>query len=314
MRIITDIKERSLLPLMAGKHTRHHAGLMIRAWLIGWVLIPLISTIAAPSLPRSGAHASIEDPSFDEPNGGIREAIPEKYWKRYQEWKKEFLSTETGKSQWEKYAQNTRFLLTITVSQDDQNGAATGKYVWDHSGVLVTAEITLGCRIDQGYPRYQDYPVLNSLTLFAARYVENSRNILAAAKIAHEFGHVNNTARSDGALFQLQNQLISAYISILLSNGYDTRDPLLIELGHQMGGTAVEICENRESSGEANALLYLRDKIAEKRLPCSIFTRIKENVELLAKSHAQRFVQITGSKSTVDPCASQRLPRLVAKQ
>ena len=81
-----------------------------------------------------------------------------------------------------------------------------------------------------------------------------------------------------------------------------------------MGGTSVEIWENRESWGEANAMLYLSDKIAKKRLPCSIFTRIKQNVESLAESYAQRFVQIFESKSTMAPCASQKLPRLVAKQ
>ena len=303
-----------MLPLMAGKHARHHAGLMILAWLVGWVLIPLNSTIGAPLLLQSNAHARIEAPSFDGPNGGIREAIPEKYWKRYQEWKREFLSTETGRSQWEKYAHKTRFLLTITVSRDNQNAAATGKFVWDASGVLVAAEITLGCRIDQGYPSYQDYPVLNSLTLDAARYAENSRNILAAAKIAHEFGHINQMAGTDGALYQLQSQLVPVYVSVFLVSGYNTEDPRLIELARQMGGMPVQLWENREYWAEANAMLYLRDKIAEKRLPCSIFTRIKQNVELRADAYAQRFVEITESKSTLAPCDQERLPRLVAKQ
>jgi len=54
--------------------------------------------------------------------GGIREEIADKYKKRYQEWKDEFLSTETGRAQWEIYEHNPRLVLTLTISHEIQMG------------------------------------------------------------------------------------------------------------------------------------------------------------------------------------------------
>jgi len=83
-------------------------------------------------------------PASDE--GGIKEVIPAKYATRYLAWKKDFLSTEAGREQWDIYAKNQEFTLTITVSRENAEGAATGKYRWDPSGKLVAATITLGDR------------------------------------------------------------------------------------------------------------------------------------------------------------------------
>ncbi len=118
--------------------------------------------------------------------GCIKEVIPDKYKKRYQEWKKEFLASGIGRSQWEIYAHHPRLVLTITVSGDRRNGAITDKFKWDDSGNLIAATITLG-KSDEGYPPPFYYPVLRSLKSF----VESgsiSEHVLAAAKIAHEFG------------------------------------------------------------------------------------------------------------------------------
>lgn len=224
--------------------------------------------------------------------GGLKEVIPDKYKERYQAWKNEFLASETGQAQWQKYEQNTDFTLTITVSKEDRNGAGSGKYKWDDSGRLVAATITLGSRIDEGYPNPIYYPVMNSLAQCTLSYAV-SGNILAAAKIAHEFGHVNRMVATDAALYKTQTQLMPAYNKILLTNGRNTQDPRLVDLAHQMGGTPVEIWEDREYWGEVNAMLYLRDRITKENEQRALFTKIIRTVELYAKGYVDRFDQAT---------------------
>jgi hypothetical protein len=229
-------------------------------------------------------------------NGGIREAIPERFKGKYEVWKSEFLSTELGRRQWETYANNAGCVLTIAVSQDNRHGASSGKYKWDDTGQLVAATITLGSRLDDGYPNPIYYPVMNSLAPPELSYVVGG-NVLAATKIAHEFGHVNRTASSNGERYLLQSQLIPQYNRILLSNGRNTRDPRLVELARQMGGTPVEIWEDGEYWGEANAMLYLRDRLTKENLRCSLFTRIKRTVALYAENYAERFDRIAQSSA-----------------
>ena len=241
---------------------------------------------------RELARATGEPGAFHRPSGGgIKELVPDKYKERYREWKNEFLYTEVGRAQWQSYEHHEHFTLTIIVSCDDRNGAGTGKYKWNDSGELVAATITLGCRIDEGYPNPIYYPVMNSLSPRDPSSVI-SRNILAAAKIAHEFGHIKQAMSRDGSLYILQNQLMPVYNQILLSNGRNTRDPRLIEMAQRMGGTPVEIWEDREYWGEANAMLYLRDRITKESEQRAIFTRILRTVEVFAKNYVERFDQI----------------------
>src|ERR1044072_2465987 len=134
--------------------------------------------------------SSLEPPSGADEHGGIKEEIPDKYRDRYEEWKREFLSTEVGRKQWAAYARNTRFTLTINVSRDNEHGAMTGRYKWNDSGELTSVTITLGSELDEGYPNPVYYPVMNSLGWEGAEYLV-SGSMLAATKIAHEFGHVN---------------------------------------------------------------------------------------------------------------------------
>jgi hypothetical protein len=234
-----------------------------------------------------GANASPSAPS----GGGIKEVIPDKYKERYQAWKNEFLDAGTGRRQWDAFEQDTHFTLTINVSCDDRNGAGTGKYKWNDAGQLIAATITLGCRIEEGYPNPIYYPVMNSLSPRDPSLAVN-KNILAAAKIAHEFGHIKQVLSADGALYRLQNQLMPVYNKILLSNGRNTLDPRLIDLAQQMGGTPVEIWEDREYWGEANAMLYLRDRITKESEQRVLFTRIIRTVEVYAKNYVERFDQI----------------------
>lgn len=236
--------------------------------------------------------------------GGIKEVIPAKYAARYLAWKKDFLSSEAGKAQWAVYEGNPHFTLTITVSRENAEGAATGKYRWDQSGQLVAATITLGSRLDNGYPNPIYFPVMNSL-ISTESVVPINGNTLAATKIAHEFGHVIRTAQVDAHLYQLQSQLIPQYNKIFLANGRKAADPRLVELASQMGGTPVMIWEDREYWGETNAMLYLRDRITENNMRCSLFNRIRHSVDLYAKQYEQRFFDIAQASPSMKLCGWQ---------
>ena len=255
--------------------------------------------VAAPeSSARGAADSPTRGRSHAASGGGIREEIPDRYRARYGEWKNEFLSTDMGRRQWESYALDKQFTLTITVSDENQHGATTGKYRWSDSGRLIGATITLGSEINQGYPDPVYYPVMNSLSLGGITTYTGG-GVLAATKIAHEFGHVNQAAGVDGRLYQLQNQLMPLYKTIFLSNGHDTHDPRLIKLASEMGGTSVEVWEDREYWGEANAMRFLRDRISERALRCTLFAKIKRTVEEYAENYAERFNQIAHLKPSL---------------
>ncbi|MDQ3650635.1 MAG: hypothetical protein M3458_10280 [Acidobacteriota bacterium] len=239
-----------------------------------------------------------------ESKGGIREDIPEKYTVRYQEWKKEFLSTEAGRKQWDTYEHDSRFTLTITVSRDNSQGATTGKYTWDDSGRLTAANITLGSRIDEGYPNPIYFPVMSSLTPKGSFDVIGG-NILAATKIAHEFGHLTHTAAADSTLFGLQNSLMLDYNKLFLSNGRNVRDSRLVDLAQRMGGTPVEIWEDREYWGETSAMRYLHDRLTDESVRCVLFSRIKQRVDLYAKNYHERFLQVAQTSASTSRCGWQ---------
>jgi len=227
----------------------------------------------------------------DDLPGGIREEIPAKYLSRYQQWKEEFLSTEAGRNQWDSYQKNSSFTLNIIVSRDNSEGATTGKYKWNDAGQLISATITLGMRLDEGYPNPIYFPVMNSLVPNDS-FARISGNTLAATKLAHEFGHVNRTGKVDSAVYQLQSQLIPQYNKIFLSNGRNANDPRLLELTEKIGGTPVQIWEDREYWGEANAMMYLRDRVTEESVRCTLFSKIRHSVDLYAKDYEPRFLEI----------------------
>ena len=242
-----------------------------------------------------GRAASVSD------GGQVREVIDKKYQKRYQEWKNEFLSTDIGRAQWEMYAHHPRLVLTITVTDNNPQGASTGKYKWNDSGDLIAATITLGSQVNQGYPSAVYYPVMNALQPFESASLING-TVLAAAKIAHEFGHVMKIAGTPEPLYHLQAQLAPVYNKIFLSNGYNTQDPRLVALARQMGGNPVEVWEDREYWGEANAMLFLRDRVAKEKYHCRLFGKIKRAVEEYAKNYEERFAEIAKAQGALYPC------------
>jgi hypothetical protein len=197
-------------------------------------------------------------------SGTLVEIIPIQYQKRYNRWKATFLSADTGSRLWLKYADSPTFHLTITVSESEGSGACVVGFEWNE-GKLVAATIILGHQLDRGYPSRCYYPVLSSLELFRDNLQLHPDHILAAAKIAHEFGHVNLVASADRATYQLQNELSSVYVSHFLSNGRSVDDPMLIDLAIRMGGTPDLIWARREYGAETWALRYLLEKLATNR-------------------------------------------------
>jgi hypothetical protein len=232
-------------------------------------------------------------------DGGIREEIPVKYKERFERWKEELLSTQTGRDQWNGYVNNKNFILTIVVAANKNKGAGTDKFLWDDSGKLVGATITLSAGIEEGYPNPIYYPVLNSLSTDASLFSISGR-IVAATKLSHEIGHVNQASVANMKVLQLQNRLIPVYNSIFLGNGLNSRDKKLVELAEQMKGTPVEIWESREYWSEVNAMVYLNERISKEDFYCYVFKKIKRNIETYAKAYEGRFAQYT--EVTSSPC------------
>ena len=250
--------------------------------------------------PASADVTRVSSDSLSGPN--LKESIDPRFAKRYSQWKNEFLAAEIARVQWELYAKHPHLTLTITVRPDNKHGAGTGNYKWNENGELIEATIFLGSQIDSGYPSSIYYPVMNALEPYEANQMI-SRNVLAATKIAHEFGHVMKIADTPEDLYKLQIKLVPVYNKIFLSNGHNVNDPRLVELARQMGGNPVEIWEDREYWGEANAMLYLRDRMAKEGFQCRLFNKIKRMVEQYAKRYEDRFTEIAKSRGVNYSCS-----------
>ena len=231
-------------------------------------------------------------------DGGIREEIPIKYRERFEKWKSELLATEWGREQWDKYANNRSFVLTIVVS-GNRKGAGTDKYLWNDEGKLVGATITLSSALADGSPPPIYYPVLNSLSTETITH-SISGQIIAATRMSHEIGHVNQTSEGSMKLIQLQNKLIVQYNSIFMENGLNSRDTRLLDLADQMNGTPVQIWESREYWSEVNAMLYLSQRISKESFYCLVFRKIRRNIETHAKAYENRFSKYP--EFTNSPC------------
>jgi hypothetical protein len=208
-----------------------------------------------------------------EPSGShVKELIPAKYKQRYVKWKNEYLSTLSGWSQWQRFALNSDVALTITISTKEAEGARVNAFQWDENGKLLAATIVLGNKLDSGYPSSVNYPITCSLAP-GNLPSEVKGKILAATKLAHEFGHLNQIMNMDGRLYKLQNQLMLEYNAIFNANGRNTQDPRLLELADRMHGTPVSIAQDRESWAEIGAILFLEEKLREEyklKMPRSI--------------------------------------------
>jgi hypothetical protein len=128
--------------------------------------------------------------------------------KRYEDWKTKFLSTEAGRNTWQKYADDKNFTLDIVVTDrgsDDKNKSAqVENFKFDAKGNFIGATMTLGNNLGgTGTINSSNYPVTSTL-------VSADAHTLAAAKIGHEFGHLEDF-RSMGSTFYEQQTIIDAY-------------------------------------------------------------------------------------------------------
>jgi len=232
----------------------------------------------------------------------IEEVIPPQHRGKYQKWKREFLATETGRRLWDAYDHHPTLTLIIRVSQDLATGASTGEFRWDASGNLTNATITLGCKIDSGYPASVYYPVLSSLKGLDP-FCAFGGPILAAAKMAHEFEHVNQ-ASAGGIAYRDQNEMAYAYEALFSVNGYKTNDPRLLELAEKMGGTPVEIFEYREHRSETQAMRYLLERLENDKLRRVFLVSVKKTMNRVAHSFQQPFAEVVQSIDLSRPVLS----------
>jgi hypothetical protein len=230
------------------------------AWL-GLAVLLLIS-YPAPAYSR----ASNPSPGAAADSSGcanLKEQVPKKYRGRYDRWKAVFLSSEIGRQLWLGYACDPSFRLKIVVSDSMGKGGKIefDDYQWTE-GRLTAATIILGHRLDRGYPEAVHYPVLGSLYYLRSGWdAGRPDDILAAAKIVHEFGHVDRAAKADPTRFRLQNELSEVYVSRFRKNGYDVNDPALAEIVALMGGEPTLLTAQREYWAETYALRYLLTKL-----------------------------------------------------
>lgn len=232
-------------------------------------------------------------------DGGIREDVPAKYRPRFEKWKAELLSTNFGRADWERYSKRSDFTLTIKVTNDRGKGAGTDKFKWDDRGNFIGATITLGADLDEGYPTPVYYPVLNSLSPIGIPFSIDGR-ILAATKLSHEIGHVNQVAEANVAAIQLQNKLMPQYYSIFLNNGRNSNDEKLLDIVDKIGGTPIEIWESREYWSEVNAMLFLHERLGKEVFYCNVLNKVRQNLKDYARAYEQRFDQVAEYSNS--PC------------
>lgn len=237
-------------------------GLAGAAWL-GLAVLPLVSS-PAPAYAR-GNSPSLSEAAVSASGAcaNLREQIPGQYRGRYERWKATFLSADAGRRLWLDYACNPAFRLTIIVSDSLGMGGEIklDDYRWDGDR-LTAATIVLGHRLDRGYPDSFYYPVLNSLSCLTTGWdAGRPDDILAAAKIAHELGHVDQAAKAEPTRYRLQNELGQVYASHFRANGFDADDPALAEMAARMGGEPTILSGQREYWAETYALRYLLSKL-----------------------------------------------------
>jgi len=216
----------------------------------------------------------------------VKELIPSEYKKRYQKWKTEYLSASVGREQWERFALNPHFELTITFSKQQAHGAKV-EFHWDDFGHLIAATILLGNKLDSGYPSAINYPITCSLSPGNLPPEVNGK-ILAATKLSHEFGHLNQVMSMDGRIYQMQNTVMLQYMRIFNGNGFNVHDPVLVALAEQMGGTPVSISQNREHWAEAGAIEYLQQRLPKLNKRSKIPNAVKDAIEAYQSTYGDR--------------------------
>jgi hypothetical protein len=225
-------------------------------------------------LRQVGKNREPKDPVSTPTDGGIREEFPEKYRERFDQWKMELISTEFGRDLWDRFAGDRDFILRIVISRNEGTGAWAGRYKRDLSGRLVEATVMLGDDLDSGYPAPVYYPVLNSL-----KRAQVDGSVLAAAKMAHELGHVSYAADQDSGIAQLRERLSVLYNARLMKVGFNDQDNFLNFLAKQMGGTPGQISEEKEYASEVYTYRYIESRIGGTKRFCRVARQVHRNLE-----------------------------------
>jgi hypothetical protein len=92
---------------------------------------------------------------------------------------------------------------------------------------------------------------------------------------------------------------MASYNNIFLRNGYNTKDPRLVELADELGAKPIEIWENREYESEAAAMRYLMERINREWFFCSVVGRMKRNIADFARGYQDKFDAIVGSNASL---------------
>ena len=137
---------------------------------------------------------------FIDPNGDdIVENIDKKYKKHYEQWKSQLLSTKEGQRLWNKFANDKSFTVTISVSNNQENGALTTPVI--QNGGITGANIVLGNNIGDAHPS-ADSGYLVTGTLQAAGV---DSKVIGGDVFAHEVGHVEDYTQVPGWFLYLND-------------------------------------------------------------------------------------------------------------
>lgn len=191
------------------------------------------------------------------------EHIEPKYSNRYQKWKAELLKTKFGRTLWSRYWNNQQFTLFIKIGPNSggEHGASTTGYHWDEKGHLNAATIILGQKVDSDYPTDDKrYPILASLRPRNGEFALSPETV-AAAKIAHEFGHIEVVAAGSQRSYCLRNFLVAVWNGVFSVSGRASQP----EIERLMGGTPPELGARGEVQAEtAGTLRFLTDRFPGK--------------------------------------------------
>jgi TonB family protein len=266
-------------------------------FLFGLVSVSLSNNfhISAREFPReearfAGGFTSVDDSSLQN-------------HRDYQRWKKALLGTPAGRALWGKWNDRP---LTVHITMGEHSGgprgAVTKHFQFDDAGKLTEATIVLGVEFAKDAPRNKEaYPVLVAL---AADY-DISREARAVAFLAHEFGHVENTRRIGGAVYQLQSQLLDQNEAGFITHGWDWfKRPEYQRIVTELGCAPFEIGRQRENGAEAFAIPVIVDYYQGKP-PAPVRQAIRSYREEYPLSLA-----ITDTQRTLASALDAELPRL----
>ncbi len=185
--------------------------------------------------------------------------------KAYDKWKAAYLATEQGRKTWARYQDDKNFRLQIAVVDRGDAGknrsARVDDWTFDKDRYATGATMTLGRNLGKGVPNDDvSYPISSTLD------PTNSAKV-GAAKIAHEFGHLDDL-RSLGTKFYEQQQIYNAIAGRLNELGRQNRlgevttDATYRNLNEdfqkKFGATQIQEGINRDNRAEKNAIPTIR--------------------------------------------------------